>query len=730
MKTSSLQAFLMTSLILLRTTVSLGMSETIPANANRGEVQPVRAVYKVRSPVLAISLSAEGNILGIQFDAHRREIRVRGRTHLEEGGVFGSVIVKRLSGGGIEFVRTMTNLDNGQCLVTERFLPASDCIHWEVDIRGNSLPWSTPIITTFTWPDPETKLLWAAWQDPLASATARTTNAGPQQWHDPLIARPFLNGYWSYGIRPGGDYSRGDIITIPLVSVFLPNAHRSLTLVQSPEDVLLGMQLITTTNGEVSLRRTHYRIDNRHTIRLRMDLVPGADDWRAVMGWIVRRYSRFFEPPNPNVQPMAGTGAYSGSEKPVDVKRLKRMAFRILWKLSDDYAYMGMFLPPFTNADTRWERVNDVLDQPGYKPSWTSFRRLNDFACYLKTNGFYLLSYFNATEFGRNMKHVAVSPAEKHNPNLWKNPSGCLQARMPNAPIKPLTRCWQNGWLVDPGDPAYMDFLLEQAKRHLRWVPDAAGICIDRADHLRLYNLGADDGASWAAGQKARALVISWRRFMDRLGPLMHRKGKVIFCNLMDQRLELARHLDGIYLEYPPEPNVINGIALICVDKPLLRWTRDKDLLDDALFQRYLYLGVFPTAPYPFNNHCIQPSPAHDRWYLDYGPLFDALRGKQWVLTAHCIEVVGHVAKANLFRVLDGWAAPVMLGGTNATAVVKICGVSGLTAGSRCKVLHPGSEKTLSVPMTWKHGEATVRVPLVRGCAMLQIFPNRINDHK
>jgi len=34
--------------------------------------------------------------------------------------------------------------------------------------------------------------------------------------------------------------------------------------------------------------------------------------------------------------------------------------------------------------------------------------------------------------------------------------------------------------------------------------------------------------------------------------------------------------------------------------------------------QRHLHVGVFPTAPYPSNNHCITPQPEADQLYCDY----------------------------------------------------------------------------------------------------------------
>ena len=67
-------------------------------------------------------------------------------------------------------------------------------------------------------------------------------------------------------------------------------------------------------------------------------------------------------------------------------------------------------------------------------------------------------------------------------------------------------------------------------------------------------------------------------------------------------------------------------------------WTVNDSELTDAYFQRCLYLGVFPTAPFPNNNHYLRPSALAHQIFLDYGSLMDALRGKKWVLTPHCVE--------------------------------------------------------------------------------------------
>jgi hypothetical protein len=684
--------------------------------------KPARTAYEVSAPGLQVRLSAKGEVVSLGFGPTHRDRMVRAGTQLLDCHTKGTVVAAKLPDGGMEFARTLTNREQRVIFLRERFTPATASIHWEVEVRNAFGDWSAPVITMMEWPDAQEEKIWSAWQDPLNLRPNADTGDADMQWNDPLLARPFSDGNWNYGEPPGGGYEKGDIITLPMVTVLAENEDLGLSLVESPEDPLVEMKLMTTAQGRISLIRSGQRFSADHSVRWAMDLIPHRGNWRPSLAWMSKTYPGFFDPPNPHVQAMAGTAAYTGEEKPVDVERLKRMAFRILWKLSDDYAYMGLFLPPLTNVDARWERTSDQGDPPGYKPQWTSFRRLNDFARYLRENGFYLLDYFNTTEFGKSMTNVEVSPGDLQNPNLWKNPSAYLKARMPNAVIRPAAEAWQGGWAVDPGDPAYRDYLLEQARRHLVMVPDSAGLCIDRADYLSHFNMNADDGASWHNGQPARALVQSWRELMERLGPMMHEKDKVIFCNLMDARLDLTRQLDGIYDEFGNRPAVLNGAALLCIHKPLLVWTSNDDPLSDAFFQRHLYLGAFPTAPYPLNNHCIQPSPERDRWYLDYGPLFDLLRGKNWVLEAYCVEVAGRAAKANLFQVTGGWVAPVVFGGTNTIVTLKIHNVPGLKKTTRCEIFHPGAGAPAPAWLSGTDEDLEVQVPLKRGCAMVRLL--------
>ena len=104
--------------------------------------------------------------------------------------------------------------------------------------------------------------------------------------------------------------------------------------------------------------------------------------------------------------------------------------------------------------------------------------------------------------------------------------------------------------------------------------------------------------------------------------------------------------------------------------------------------------------------------------YLDYGPLLDAMRGKKWVLTPHCVETTAPGVKVNLFEVPGGYALPVTFGGDTGFAEVTVRNISGL-AQLRAATLHPGAENPIAVAASFQDDTLSLHVPLKRGCAMV-----------
>jgi hypothetical protein len=275
---------------------------------------------------------------------------------------------------------------------------------------------------------------------------------------------------------------------------------------------------------------------------------------------------------------------------------------------------------------------------------------------------------------------------------------------------------------MDCGVPSYRDFLLDQAKLHIEKIPSADGICIDRLDWLRYYNLKGDDGVSWFHDRPSRSFVVAWNEFLVSLGKIMHDANRVIYVNNLDKRIDALKNIDGVYDEYGDYGTSLNLTAFCTLKCPAIAWTRKNTDLQpnpDAYFQRLIYLGVYPTAPLAGNDHTIRPDSVADKYYTDYAPLMDAMRGKQWILQPHCVEVKGDIAKANLFAIPDGFVLPVCFAEEGKTIEVVVRNVKGLEK-VKAEAIYPGG-KIVSIPLRYEKETLVLQVPVERGTALVKL---------
>jgi len=681
---------------------------------------------------VAVQLSQEGAIAGLQLQMDGTFLPVWGVTIVEGLEIQGKVQREEEPGGAITCTRTVHGVDNElSCEVAERILPGRDSIRWEVEIRGNK-PFSTPITTRLHVPEQIRNLFWTAWSDPKHSDA---------DWHDPLEPQPLQDLTWFYGAPPFNEKDpllgycpvKGDTFCIPVATVLAPERNLALSLVLSPEDALLDLELATTRDGWITFTHLNHRISKDNTVRFSLDIVEHEADPRAILGWLAVRYPDYFEAPLPAAHTIAGCGAYSSYEGDLDAEKLRRMAFSVNWKASFDFPYMGMFLPPVFGDDDRWLRFNDKAPGqplPG-EDNWSSVARMAAYSEKMRGYGFHVLNYFNVTEFGVNLKGAgAVTPGADKDPEAWRNGNDFTYTRVADGLLLASDGKYWGTWgaavAMDPGAPDYQAFLLDQAQRHVEKLPASSGVCIDRMDWLRFRNPNADDGVSWVDGKPCRLLYSSWRDIIPRLASIFHGADKFIFVNNHLKRIDLLRHVDGIYCEFAHNGRALNSTGLLTVFKPAIGWTASINDLKpdpDAFFQRYLHLGVFPTVPLSGNDHTITPDAWAEQYYLDYGPMLDAMRGKRWVLHAHAVSVKDAAAKANLFAVPAGFAIPVTFGGDRASVEIVL---RGLPVGENMKMLlvevcHPGAGNWTEIARLDAAPEVQITVPLQRGCAMLRL---------
>jgi hypothetical protein len=678
-----------------------------------------KPAYRLAVAGLELRLSDRGEVVGAVVAGKGPGYDVCAHTELAGCRVDGDVRYRKLEGGGVEFTKTLLQVSqNRRCRLVERFLPMADSVRWELEITSDGAAWTTPVITELRWPVTGDSRFWTAWM----------RGAGPNE--DPLEVQPWQTAQWGYGPF----YATG--ICLPLASFLDSGRDAGLSAVLSPEDTILDMTLVTEPDGTTRFQRFNHRLGRDKTLRFSLDLVAHEADWRGGLRWMAKRYQPFFDSPNPAAAGMAGCGAYPEQwSLPADVDRLNRISFRLFCAASYDYPYYGMWLPPVDDTET-WKSWRSS------PPVQVSITQLRDRARRVREAGFYYLNYFNCSEFGTfdakvNFDWSAASTLPER--ELWKDGAAFLRRKLSDSLFRDAAgKASTGGWaprgvsfVMDPAGHGWQEFLLEQARRHNERIPDAVGIYMDRMwwaaptiTAVKPVNYGADDGVGWYEGRPGRHFSVSFRSFLAKLGPLMHAAGKIILYNpYMAYRLDCYRHVDGFFDEAYGKL-AVNGTGLLALRKPAVIWTSSADDLKpdpDAFFQGHLYMGVYPTAPFPTNDHSINPSPAAEKYYLDYGPLLDALRGKAWVLQPHCVEVLDGKAKANLFAVPAGYAAPVVYGGGNASVLLKLRGISGLSAKTRCEVLLPGTRQPQEVRAVFSRRELLVTVPLSRGCAMVQI---------
>ena len=115
---------------------------------------------------------------------------------------------------------------------------------------------------------------------------------------------------------------------------------------------------------------------------------------------------------------------------------------------------------------------------------------------------------------------------------------------------------WVGTVVMDPGDAAFQDLIVDQAKRHLL-LKTFRGLAVDRLDYTTNYNLDGDDGVSWvprpnsSTGGPARSLRRSHTEIFERISKeALQDSDKVFFmnCNTLC-RVDLLSAFDGTFSE-------------------------------------------------------------------------------------------------------------------------------------------------------------------------------------
>ena len=709
--------------------------------------------YKVSNGAVSLIIDKDGNISSLKYNGTSFKGRVIGKTGIE-GYIIENTDVKKYNGQIIVSKAFINNTTGRRAKSVEKFFPTENSIRWTCELTGDNTPCSAPIQTIFQIPEADKYLYWTTWGRPQIDLETidnqekrdelKLMNIPSNNWLNPLVPIPFSNTVYYYGApyvtneNPmiGFCPFNGDIISVPVIVLMDDAKENGITFSASLEDYIQDLTIETTKDGTISFARYNHRIVDTNTISFTCDIVGHSNDWRESLGWVSERYKDYFEPSNSFSKKMGGTAAYTNHDVDFDVQKMKDMAFSVNWRASFDFPYMGMFLPPVLNRTEEWNRFGgrtaSLLSMDGYSTK-------------MKEMGFFVLNYFNVTEFGSNVSPSVPSKSTIEGEE-WKNCNdylyGFLEDAILTVPEKmnlkniiyPKTKnggvfyTWEDAVIMDCGVKSYSDFLLEQTRRHIKELPNAYGFCIDRMDWLRMFNIKRDDGRSWFDNQPVSSMVLSWTEFMEPYSKLVHDADKVIFVNNHTKRIDLLKHVDGIFDEFTNAESPLNLTAFLTLKMPFLGWTPSVGDIKvdgaDNFFQKYLYMGAFPMCPFPGNDHSIRPDEWGDEQYLDYGALMKLLNEREWVLENNPVKVISKDAKANIFKVGESYIIPVVFAKSEKITIE----IGALKKGGKwnVNVLYPG-EKTPSKYTTIENKKGKVpviEVPVSRGCVVLQIHAN------
>ena len=262
-------------------------------------------------------------------------------------------------------------------------------------------------------------------------------------------------------------------------------------------------------------------------------------------------------------------------------------------------------------------------------------------------------------------------------------------------------------------------------------------------------------------------MLTSWKRAMARLSAIMRAaeaagaSAQPLLINSHVYRLDMLAYVDGTFDEYGFFWHKMLLDGLTTMFRTSVQWqhasharaTMSEPQSAAQYLHTHLLLGVFPMLPVIHNDHALSPDASYDGVFVRYGRLFDALRGRRWLLTAHAAMVVAaqaHTAaatagtgqgQANAFAMPDGTfvAVVVQSGGAGRhapplsfslplTVAVELRLPASVTNVTRVRAMHPGTDVQPSVQHASSRvagsGELRVRmaaVPVVEGCALLKV---------
>eukprot|EP00051_Salpingoeca_urceolata_P001697 m.43204 g.43204 ORF g.43204 m.43204 type:complete len:770 (-) comp11623_c0_seq2:1441-3750(-) len=595
------------------------------------------------------------------------------------------------------------DVNNPTALVTETMTlnPDDASIDWNATVvSDSSKPWSTAVTTS---------LLYAAFDNATAwvGGPHRCDVGLPSPTFNPL--EPFQVSNSDYGdFYYGGkitDINHSEQVNCP--ATIIPvlsrlDASSGVSVLQSLRDTPIvaytKVGKLASAGVGLNFTRQYFRLGALTApLKIHQHIVAHEACWRPAVAWLQKRYPTFFAADRrANVTDIEGTGSYAdlrgaSDMSPADAKHYQAMDYRLNWDSTARFPWHGEWIPTAADGfNDTWlccfahakgdTHYGEPCSNPGYGGIASWYQHQRDL-------GFRTCAYGNLFEFGWAVadvwpnKTLDCTPPLSNSSLLQCHTQRLLREKYGEAllynvrdPSKLVCGGLDGSCVMDPHPSLpYHDHLLDMVETSLTKTP-SAGLCIDRQDWLGSVNPQADDGVTWypvvpfKTFAPVRAMINSWKPALKNMADILHANNKVVVINDHANRLDLMEHVDGIYAEMG-DVTVSGfqhalGSALASMNTPAYIWNHGTTKNLEQGLQGHLFAGVYPTVPVRNNDHSIggdcAPHCPYDALFADYGPLFAALHGKRWVLTA--TPSLASNGQSNVFTTTKGIAAVVVAG--------------------------------------------------------------------
>ena len=510
--------------------------------------------------------------------------------------------------------------------LAQRIVMAADHVRLDVEVRKTSgRPRSIQVRFTFPFPMLPSRY--------LSEQYNQDEGFHPWTLWAPTFEAPYVKARQNDVRRQDFVYNLGagrGGITVPIVSAYLPEVDIGYSLI-SPLEVYkpklvfevereFGDEWYLAQEAAISAATYHLALRDRRPAKASIILVPHQGDWRPGLGWLCKNYKEYFIPTNRKIVQQEGVMLYAMPCWPeAKIKEWKKkMGLR--WQEVRYEERFGDYIPerePWT--EDAWKSK----EHPERELKNLTYKRMNDYLHVLHRNGIYGFAYFQVGgDIERNFcteNDFEEFVMERKDGRPWP---GCSY---PDGIRKT--------WLVNPvPNSRWEKHILGQAKGIFEKYPLMAGLFVDQLCY-RFWDYGRDDGMTMVHNRPVYNNHLSYMAILRKLHAILKRRGKTAFGN-GPTTVEVQRYIDGVMAECRLE--FLGVQAYLAIRKPLVMLTTK---ISD--FKWCLKYGAFPHVlpdgnRWPNRRKC---EPEYVKAFRAYLPLFELMRGRQWVLTPHALTL-------------------------------------------------------------------------------------------